>query len=81
MKTSVVWVAVGQGWGRKDEVHEVKEATVRKVNGGALLSPVCQAEEQRGPEGLLGGRKTTEGGQVRSKGERSQANEAVGLGC
>lgn len=56
--------------GRKDEVHEVKDARVRKVGGGALLSPLCQAEEQRVSEGSLGAGKQLKGSPGR-RGERS----------
>lgn len=57
--TSVVWVAVGQG-----SVGQLKSAGqrsyVRKVNGAALVSPVCQAQEQRFPQDSWGTGKQQE---------------------
>lgn len=51
---------------------------MRKVNGGALVSRLCQAEEQRIPAGSFGAGKQRNGSPGR-KGKESQANEAVGL--
>lgn len=49
---------------------------MRKVHGGALVSPLCQAKEQRVPEGLLGAGKQRKGSPGQ-RGERSEANKAV----